>query len=115
MTSSLYPASRFLRVTNVGGKWQLAYAPDCHADPLTAYDASLHIDEDKAREDIAEYLGDREDAFKAGYTEDFDRESEEDDEGVVACTILANGDVEIPAWGLTLTRERIFDDFGMKP
>lgn len=115
MTSSSYPASRILRVTNVAGKWQLAYAPDSHSDPLTAYEASLYTIEEDAKADVVEYLDDREDAFKAGYTQDFDRDEEGENEDFVACVVMANGDIEIDAWGLTMTRERIFDDFGMKP
>lgn len=110
-----YPAQRHVRVTNVCGRWQLAYAPDDHPDPLTAYSASLHETEDEAKADVAEYLDDRQAASDMGHISDFDRGDEEQDESHTPCLVLANGDIEIDAWGITMTRERIYSDFGIVP
>ena len=107
-----YPAERWLRVQFVMQSPQLAYAPDPLEDPLQAYSSSLFLTEEAAKADIARYVeGMREAREREG--EEFDAEDEAEEEGYARCVVNADGSIDIPDYGRTLTRDRLFNDFGV--
>lgn len=108
-----YPAERWIRIQYIAGTPQLAWAPDAVADHLEAYDSSLFMTEEQAKADIVDYLVN----VKDGRERDglpFDAEEEAADEGYTLGVVNEDGSIELKDHGLTLTRERLFADFGIE-
>ena len=109
---SAYPAERWVRIQFINSTPQLAWAPDAVADHLEAYDSSLFMTKEAAKADIKEFLeGVQEAREREG--EFFDAEAEAEDEGYTLGVIHEDGSIELKDHGLTLTRERLFADFGV--